>query len=90
MFITVTLYLIPYQKILNERRRKRALRNDILNEEIFQNDLTEELTIKNSNIVINLEATVNWVLVLAPKNQESNWFIRYSCCLSLCPSFTKL
>ena len=63
MFITVTLYLVPYQKILNERRRKRALRNDILNEEIFQNDLTEELTIKNSNIVINLEATVNWVLV---------------------------
>ena len=41
--------LIPYQKFLNERKRKMALRSDILDEELFQNDLTEELTIENCN-----------------------------------------
>ena len=33
------------------------LRNDTLDEDLFQNDLTEEITIENSNIVINLAAT---------------------------------
>ena len=46
--------LILYQKFRNERRRKRALRNDTLDEELSQNDLTEELMMENSNIVINL------------------------------------
>ena len=50
--------LILYQQFLNERRKKRALRNGTLDEELFQNDLTEELTIENSNIVINLTATL--------------------------------
>lgn len=34
------------------------LRNYSLDEELFQNDLTEELTIENSNIVINLAANL--------------------------------
>ena len=34
------------------------LLNDTLDEEFFQNDLTEELTIKNSNIVTNLAASL--------------------------------
>ena len=50
--------LILYQNFLNDRRRKRALRNYTLDEELFQNNLTEELTIENSNIVINLAATL--------------------------------
>ena len=33
------------------------LRNDTLDEELFQNDLTEELTTESSNIVINFAAT---------------------------------
>ena len=50
--------LILYQKFLNEGRRKRVLRNDTLDEELSQNDLTEKLTIENSNIVINLAETL--------------------------------
>ena len=50
--------LILYQKFLNEGRRKRVLRNDTLDEELFQNDLTEKLTIENSNMVINLAETL--------------------------------
>ena len=50
--------LVLYQKILNKRRRKKVLRNYSLDEELFQNDLTEELTIENSNIVINLAANL--------------------------------
>ena len=50
--------LILYQKFLNERRRKTVLHNDTLDKELLQKDLTEELTIENSNIVINLAATL--------------------------------
>ena len=48
---------ILYQKFLNERKRKGMLLNDTLDEELFQNDLTEQLTIENSNVVISLTAT---------------------------------
>ena len=40
--------------------KKRALRNDTLDGELFQDDLTEELTKENSNIVIKLAATLTW------------------------------
>ena len=56
MFTITMNKLILYQKFLNETRRKRALRNYTLDEELFQNNLTEELTIENSSIVINLAA----------------------------------
>ena len=42
--------LILYQKFLNERRGKRVLHYDTLDEVLLQNHLTEELTIENSNI----------------------------------------
>ena len=51
--------LILYQKFLNKKRRKTALCNNTLDEELFQNHLTEELTNENSNIVINLTATLD-------------------------------
>ena len=51
--------LVLYQKILNKRRRRKVLRNYLLDEELFQNDLTEELTIENSNIVISLAANLS-------------------------------
>ena len=37
--------LILHQKFVNQRRRKKTLRNDTLHEEFFQNDLAEELMI---------------------------------------------
>ena len=37
---------------------KRALPNETLDEEFFQKNLTEGLTIENSNIVINLAVTI--------------------------------
>ena len=40
-------------------KKERALLYGTLDEELCQNDLTEELTIENSNIVINLAATLD-------------------------------
>ena len=62
--------LILHQKFLNERRRKRTLRNDTLDGELFQNDLTEELTIGNSSIVINVAAATLGVLENKPPRKE--------------------
>ena len=42
---------------MNERKRKEMLLNDTLDGELFQNDLTEELTIENSNVVFSLTIT---------------------------------
>ena len=50
--------LILYQEYLNERWRKRALPNETSDEELFQKNLTEGLTIENSNIVINLAVNI--------------------------------
>ena len=51
---------------LNEKRRESTLRNDPQDEELFQNNLTEELT-----IVINLAATLGVPENKPPRKEPS-------------------
>ena len=62
--------LILHQKFVNQRRRKKTLRNDTLHEELFQNDLAEELMIENSNSVINLAATLGALEHKPPRKER--------------------
>ena len=63
--------MILYRKFLNEKMRKSTLRNNTLDEELFQNDLTDELTIENCNIVINLAVTLGVLENILPRKERS-------------------
>ena len=54
-----------------KKGEKRTLRNDTLDEELLQDDLTEKLTIENSYIVINLAATLGVLENKPPRKGRS-------------------